>query len=168
MKLFNNVQFREVILRPTLMALQKWRPEVEELMIGTMAHESKGGTYLVQENGPAVGPFEMEPVTHDDIWLNYLPNQPKLSYDLMTVCGFAYKPKFEVMKYHLVYAVCMARIDYLRIPEPIPKDLQSQALYWKNYYNTKLGKGTPEEYIQDYLIFTGAKNESVRERKGKA
>ena len=163
---FNNKQFREVILIPTLMAIQKWTPEAEELMIGTMAHESDGGTYLVQIEGPAIGIYGMQQNDHDDIWNAYLPNQSKLTYDLLVVCGMSSKPKFEAMKYHLVYATCMARIHYLRRCEAIPKDLEGQAEFWKTHYNSNLGKGTVQEYVADYLTFTGARNENIREGKG--
>jgi hypothetical protein len=44
----------------------------------------------------------------------------------------------------------MARVHYLRRPEPIPTDLTGQAEYWKKWYNTYLGAGTVEEYIENY------------------
>ncbi len=44
-------------------------------------------------------------------------------------------------------ACLVARLHYLRIPSAIPEDLTEQARYWKKYYNTRLGKGTPGKYI---------------------
>ena len=32
-------------------------------------------------------------------------------------------------------------------PDPIPKTPQDRAKYWKKYYNTVLGKGTPQKYL---------------------
>ena len=32
------------------------------------AHESHLGKYLKQRNGPALGPYQVEPATHDDTW----------------------------------------------------------------------------------------------------
>jgi hypothetical protein len=47
----------------------------------------------------------------------------------------------------------MARLHYKRVKASLPaaNDLINQAKYWKVYYNTALGKGTPEKYIQDYI-----------------
>lgn len=48
-------------------------------------------------------------------------------------------------------ACCFARLHYLRVSESVPDDLRGQAAYWKRYYNTRLGKGTIEGYMQKYL-----------------
>ena len=49
-----------------------------------------------------------------------------------------------------ILSTCIARVHYLRRKEAIPKDLEGQARYWKQYYNTPKGKGTVEEYIRNY------------------
>lgn len=49
------------------------------------------------------------------------------------------------------FACLMARIHYLRVMESVPTDLRGQAGYWKRYYNTRLGKGTVEGYVQKYM-----------------
>lgn len=128
-------------------------------MMGTCAHESKGGTYLKQENGPALGAWQMEPATHDDIWKNYLPNQGQLTSRLANFCivGASERPKAEYMIYHLTYACAMARIHYHRRNMLVPKTLEEQAQFWKEYYNTPKGEGKPEQYIADYNAFIGVK-----------
>lgn len=47
-------------------------------------------------------------------------------------------------------ACLMARIHYMRFPEPVPAGLDAQAAYYKRYYNTELGAGSAAKYIQDY------------------
>lgn len=47
-------------------------------------------------------------------------------------------------------AVLMARIHYCRVPEPIPEGLAEQSVYWKRYYNTIEGHGTPEQYLNSW------------------
>lgn len=47
-------------------------------------------------------------------------------------------------------AVTFARLHYLRVAESVPDDLRGQAGYWKRYYNTRLGKGTVEVYIEKW------------------
>lgn len=43
----------------------------------------------------------------------------------------------------------LTRLKYKRIPEPIPSTVEGRAEYWKEHYNTVLGKGTVEEYIKN-------------------
>lgn len=42
------------------------------------------------------------------------------------------------------------RLKYMRITELIPDSLEGRAEYWKRYYNTAAGKGTAQEYINNY------------------
>lgn len=163
--MINIVQFRELILRPTLVALTIWKPELEEILVGTMAHESKFGTFLKQIDGPALGLYGMEPNTHEDIWNHFLNHESKLLYLLLPYCGLSYKPKPETLVYHVTYSTAMAAFQYNRHKEPIPKDLESMALFYKKYYNTSIGKATPQQFIDDYLILTGEKKGVSNERK---
>lgn len=48
-----------------------------------------------------------------------------------------------------LYSGLAARLFLARIPAPIPADVKSQALYWKEYYNTSAGKGTVQKFISD-------------------
>ena len=48
------------------------------------------------------------------------------------------------------FACLMARLHYMRFQQAVPRDLRGQALYWKKYYNTSLGKGQPEQYITNF------------------
>jgi hypothetical protein len=46
----------------------------------------------------------------------------------------------------------MCRIKYLRAPDALPSenDIQAMANYWKKYYNTPLGAGTPKEFKEKW------------------
>lgn len=146
-----------------------WSEYAEELMIGTCAAESNGGTYLIQDNGPAVGIFQMEPKTHDDIWQKWLPNHPAISANLMASCMISMKPSSKMMVSNLFYACAMARIEYWRnSPETIPGKLEEQAAYWLKYYN-RGGKGTVEHYLASYKTFmNGGMVVQAREQKVKS
>jgi hypothetical protein len=162
--MFNNLQFREVILHPVLKAFQFHFADYEELLIGTLAQESAGGTYVRQlKGGPGLGPFSMEPRTHDDIWNVVMPHNPILTHNLMSHCMLGInRPKAELMIYHISYATAMAAIQYFRHKDYKPKTLEEMASYWKKYYNSKDGQGTEEEFIDNYLKFVGAKNEKIK------
>lgn len=147
-------QFRERIVRPVLHGLGMWNEYAEELMLGTCAVESAGGTYLVQlNNGPALGIYQMEPKTHDDIWAKWLPNNPAIAANLMNSCMMAMKPRADMMVYNLYYATAMARLQYWRVGQgPIPATPEEQALYWVKYYNCG-GAGTVEKYLEARALF---------------
>ena len=46
--------------------------------------------------------------------------------------------------------IMFAREHYRRVPKPIPSTVEEQADYWKRYYNSFAGKGTIEEYLQNW------------------
>ena len=122
------------------------------LLLGTAAQESHCGDYILQiGGGPALGIFQMEPTTHNDIWKNYLEIKPTLARQILDHCNMM-TPHVNALVYNLRYAICMARVHYLRIPHPLPDENNVKALahYWKEYYNTQLGMGTEEEFIRNY------------------
>lgn len=51
---------------------------------------------------------------------------------------------------NLLFQAAVCRLIYLRVSEKIPNDLAGMANYWKKYYNTSKGKGTPEKFIEAY------------------
>ena len=156
---FNQAQFRECIVRPTLQELQLYSPEAEELLIMTMAHESKGGTYFKQMSGPALGVYQMEPRTYDDIWAHYIANNPKLMVLMLNACQYLQKPPATHLLWNLKLSTMMARVYYVRIREVIPEadNLTGLSEYAKKYWNTSMGKATPEDYLIAYNKYMGKK-----------
>jgi hypothetical protein len=47
-------------------------------------------------------------------------------------------------------SVLLCRLHYLRVPAPIPLDLEQMSRYAKQHYNTHLGKATPEDYLRAF------------------
>ena len=47
----------------------------------------------------------------------------------------------------------MARVHYLRRPEPVPYGPQAHAAYWKQWYNSELGAGEPADYIGNWVAY---------------
>lgn len=144
------------VVRPTLAQLEIDGDTAEKLVMGTIAHESKLGTYLKQIQGPALGICQMEPPTHDDIWHNWLRYRPALTEQLLKfVPMWAMEGKTEpdarLLITSLEYAVAMCRIHYLRVPHPLPDpDATSLAWYWKEHFNTSRGRGTPQQFSEAF------------------
>ena len=145
--------FRDTVIRPVLVKLGLGGQAAEELLLGTAVQESLNFQYRTQVGGgPAKGYFQMEPSTHDDIWENYLEYRQKLSQDVNSFLPSKNPNKIMELENNDKYAAAMARIHYMRVAAPLPKagDVIAQANYWKQYYNTSLGKGKPHEYVEKW------------------
>jgi len=138
---------REYVIRPVLRSLDLYSEAAEELLMLTAATESLCGRFLHQVGGPALGIFQMEPRTHNDIHTNYLAYRPGLAR-LVAEYGSA----ANHLAGSLNYATAMARIHYLRVPVPLPSpiDIDGLADYWKLFYNTHAGAGRPETAVRHY------------------
>ena len=141
---------RKQILRPTLTHLGVWNESWENLLLLTCATESDMGRFLVQKGGPALGIYQMEPSTHDDIWENWLRYKPDMAERILDTCGISRDEcRAERLVWDLRYATCMTRCHYLRVRHTIPGPQNWPALaeYYKDHYNTRLGAGTPEKAL---------------------
>lgn len=150
-------QIRKYVVRPALDALTLWSDGAEDLVMGTAAVES-GFQYIRQlGNGPAMGLWQMEGATHDDIWRNYLKGRDGLRsalQNLSSVRWWTHKDPLvpvdaKALMTDLAYAAGMCRIHYRRFPEPIPRrgEWDAMAKLYKYRYNTPLGKGSEEGFL---------------------
>lgn len=57
------------------------------------------------------------------------------------------------LRYNPLLAMIFTRLKYKKIPELIPNTFEDRSAYWKEHYNTKLGKGTIEHYIKSNKLF---------------
>ena len=146
------------VIEPILRDAHLHSESAVNLILGTAAQESHMGTYFMQGGGgPAVGIFQMEPATHDDIWGNFLKYKPSTE-NYMVVLGALcspYKHRAEIMFWNLRYAALMCRMHYYRKKEPLPEadDIRALGEYWKKHYNTVKGKGTVDEFVENYKRF---------------
>ena len=151
----NVKHFKDLVIDPALFNLDReiiWSTSAVNLLLGTAIQESRL-TYLRQMgNGPALGIYQMEPDTHDDIWENFLAYREELASLIKR--SFRIKTS-EALIWDMGYATAMARVHYYRVPEPLPdaNDVAKLATYWKKYYNTPEGKGTPLEFIEKYSVY---------------
>lgn len=142
---------RDYVIRPVLHHLELWSPEAEVLLLGTAAQESHLKWLRQHGLGPALGIYQCERATHDDLWRNYLGYQSELAAKVRQLISAEWSAA-EQLIWNLGYATAIARVHYRRIRAPLPAawDLAAQAAYWKRYYNTVHGKGTVEEYVTNF------------------
>lgn len=146
---------RRYVIVPALKAIGLHSLAAENLVLGTACQESGGGQYLAQlGGGPALGIFQMEPATHDDIWRHFLAYDATLANRVinMGASGLGVPPPSSLMTWNLRYAAAMCRIHYRRVSAPLPdaNDIWALAEYWKRYYNTQRGAGTPKEFVSNW------------------
>jgi len=145
-------------IRPALHALGKGGRAAEQLVLGTAIEESLLIHRQQLGNGPALGLFQMEPATHDDCWNNFL----KFRFDLAAKVKQTLDPDEEAapvaMKMNDRYAAAMCRVRYVRVAEALPAqdDIDAIANYWKKHYNTLLGAGKPEEFLDKWPQYVNA------------
>ena len=141
-------QIRSMVVQPALKKLKLWSPSAEELVLGTAIVES-GLTYLKQHgDGPALGLWQVEPATHDDLYTNFLNFRPELGSKLIELRAAGLSLD-ENLATNLMYGAAVCRLCYYRKPDALPEagDIEGQANFWKQHYNTIFGAGTVSKYV---------------------
>ena len=120
-----------------------------EMIYRTGKAESGYRTLQQYGGGPALGFFQMEPATYRDIWENYVMYREKYRNKLYSL-GFDDSKMDYCLMSNIGIQVAMCRLHYRRVPSALPKaeDLEGQAKYWKEHYNSHLGKGTIEHFME--------------------
>ncbi len=132
------VDFHDYVIKPTLDQLGLDQPGASFLLLGTALVESGLDRVRQIGGGPALGVYQMEPATHDDLWQNWLaPRRPELARGVERLVA-QWPPGATQLMVNNAYATAMARCLYARRPEPLPAplDLDAHALYWKTHFNT--------------------------------
>lgn len=148
-------QLKNLIIKPALQDLQMFSLDAMELLIFTCAVESKGGFYLKQLSGPALGIFQMEPATYNDIWQNFIMFKSDIKLQLLHNFNAPVMPSEDRMIYDLRFAAAMCRLHYERVPEALPNNQNPADIwnYYKKYYNTIYGAASYDEAIKSYDNF---------------
>ena len=136
------------------------------LMIGTAFVESDNKYRFQKNDGPARGIWQMEPgeTGAQDIFTNYLSYQNdkrrKKLYKKLTQIWLGldavpfFVPSKKELGIHLAcndwFACAMARLQYYRVPKPLPTTVHGLAKYWKTWYNSIAGKGTEEKFLEKW------------------
>ena len=137
------------IINETLDQMDLNSEDAVEMIYRTGNAESGYRTLQQYGGGPALGFFQMEPATCRDIWDNYVMYRPKYRDKLYSL-GFDDGKMDYCLMSNVGVQVALCRLHYRRVPSALPKaeDLEGQAKYWKEHYNSHLGKGTIEHFMK--------------------
>ena len=144
-------QFDQYVLVPALKKIGLYSPSAHVLMLGTGVIETNY-QYLKQlGSGPALGVFEVEPDTYNDIYrfINKYENR-KLKERCLAACIYDLWPDSEDLIYNLRWACIIARLKYFMVSVALPSsfDAVGMANYYKKYYNTYIGKSDIDEDVK--------------------
>ena len=154
------------VILPTLSYMgEKFNtPAAQQLLLATAAQESHCGHFLHQIGGPAVGIYQIEPATFDDLEENYLKYEPSIARkvnELARSPALTRKPGGEIhdktsqLIGDLHYATAVARAQYYRFSEKLPEfdDFEAMWSYYKRYWNTDRGAATRGEFKNNWNAF---------------
>ncbi len=148
----NLAQLRARVIEPALGYLQLPGGEAAiRLLLGTVAQES-GARFLAQyPTGPALGLFQIEPATLDDLEENFLRARPELARRMGGLYAAWPERKLQLAS-NLIFAAAVCRLIYWRAPDPLPAadDIDGLGKYWKRFYNTAGGAGAVAEFVANY------------------
>ena len=102
------------------------------------------------EGNPAIGFFQIEPATMNDMIDNYISYRSHYEKNLISLGMNFKKDTIMSVMSNIGVQAALCRIHYRRDKHSIPSwdDLEGQAKYWKRVYNTNLGRGTTEHFIK--------------------
>lgn len=134
-------------------------PAAVNLMLGTAMVESRLQWLVQLREGPARGLWQMEPATHMDhlAWLSACSDSELRG--AVAELKFPGMSPTQQLAGNLYYACAMCRVHYRRVADPLPSpdDVSGMAVYWKRFYNTRLGSGDVHDYITAWREHTGKK-----------
>ena len=164
--MINPAQFRAEIVRPALKAVDMWSEAAENLVLGTAVQESVLAWVKQRGAGPALGFYQMEQATADDICHRFLATRSNLSVNLAKATwphvtsppAYSHlnaKDIARLLVEDLRFATIMCRLRYWMMPAALPEanDIDGLSRYWKMHYNTILGKGKAVEWADKYRRF---------------
>ena len=115
------------------------------LLLETAAAETGFGDARDASWNVGMGLMQFDPIGYTDV----LQRTTKATKDkVLSKLGVNVDAvKYEDLRYNPFLSVLFARLKYLLVKSPIPTTLAGRANYWKVYYNSVLGAGTPSYYM---------------------
>lgn len=150
---------------------ERYALAVAQLLAGTAATEShfqfrRQHGFGWTSDGGAWGLWQTEYSAVSDS-IKYLRARPELleraaawlyahaSIDLVALIEEPVDRVLRMIMWVDALACLFCRLHYLRFPAAVPAGPEAQAHYWKRYYNTIEGAGTPQKYLANYQHYVG-------------
>ena len=130
--------------------------EAVNLVLATGIVESRYEYIKQMGDGPARSFWQVEPTTAVDTLAHFLVHRSSLMQKCAeaTLVDLKYWQTYdenvwaEILEKNIAAGIVHARLKYWRVPKKMPNSLEGQADYWKKYYNSESGAGSPEHFIE--------------------
>jgi hypothetical protein len=144
---FGPSTFETRVIDPVLMHINLYSKAASKLLLGTAIQESSLGKL-------SKNMFQIQTQTVQDLNMHYLVHHRELK----NVVHKLYDPEHSIswnLNNNVEYEVAIARIIYLRGNQQLPhaSNIDGLAHFWKKYYNTYLGKGTPNQFKSHFYDY---------------
>jgi len=134
--------------------------DVSDFMTNLAMQESQLGK---QSSNVSYSPFQIDPIGYEDIVSKgeageqATLDRASIANELLQGMGFG--ENFDILDLSLdelrepMVGALLTRMKLGTIKESIPRDLEGQAKYWKDHWNTKAGKGKPKDFINQVQFY---------------
>lgn len=102
--------------------------------------------------GAGMGVTQFDKLPFEDIKRRNMHLKDKILKELNVDISLV---EWEHLRYNPYLSLLFTRLFYRLRPEVIPETIEERAKYWKKFYNTELGKGTPEHYLEMNKVYGG-------------
>jgi len=144
-----NELIKKHIIAPALVAIGAYSDDRLDMVFVTGAAETLYQDIRQHNNGIAVSWFQIERITHDDLYRFLSANKKQYILDGLIKLTHG-RIHFKELEANPFYAAACCAIRYMYEPSPLPKAGQRmrQAEYWKRFYNSAKGKGTEGGFLE--------------------
>jgi len=119
------------------------------LLLETASAETLLGEAVDSSFNSGMGIFQFDKIGFDDVKARTSTANANKVYHCFGID--IKKVDYTDLRYSPLLGAIFCRLKYILVPKPIPSDIQSRANYWKIYYNSVLGAGTPEHYVNSAI-----------------
>jgi len=117
----------------------------QRLVFETAVAETGIGNIKDTTIGAGIGLTQFDKLPFDDTKIRGMKYRNKIYNGLGIDIDFV---NWDDLRYSPFLCLLFTRLFYLLRPGAISSDIEERAKYWKKWYNTKLGKGTVEHYLE--------------------
>lgn len=118
-----------------------------ELILETAAQETRFGTYEDPTKNAGNGLCQFDKLPFEDTKIRTSKANKIKIYQTFGI-NIDYV-EWDSLRYNPLLSLIFCRLKYLLVRSAIPADVEGRAKYWKKWYNSYLGKGTEQEYIEN-------------------
>jgi len=118
----------------------------KKLMLEVSAAETDMGNAIDKSWFTGIGLMQFDKIGFDDVLQRTSKNKKAL---ILKCFGIDIDRVVHTdLRWSPLLSVIFARLKFMLVPGLIPNQQEDRARYWKKWYNSSLGAGTPEHYIK--------------------